>query len=206
MHVKEASPGDIAQLVARAREGDRQAFDDLVACYAPRIYNLALRVVGSPEEAEDCVQDAFVRAFSRLHTFRGEAAFFTWLYRVALNVTNEAASRSARDPVRASELASADPERPAPDLDQVGSRESVSGRGPEEEVISQERRRVVVQAIRALPERHRTVVVLYDLQGLSYEEIARITHTRVGTVKSRLNRARLALKDRLSEHLELLRD
>lgn len=195
----------VAELVARARQGDRDAFDGLVERYAPRIYSLALRVTGSPEEAKDCVQDAFLRAFSRLHTFRGEAAFSTWLHRVAINVANEAASRQARNPVPVSDLA-ADGSGETPDLDRLRRREPDTEPGPDDELVSSQRRQVVLRAIRALPDHHRTVVVLYDLQGLSYEEIARITNTRVGTVKSRLNRARLALKDLLTPHLELLRE
>jgi RNA polymerase sigma-70 factor (ECF subfamily) len=205
MHAREAGSSDVRQLVARARAGDREAFDDLVETYAPQVFNLALRITGSREEAEDCVQEAFLRAFRGLRKFRGEAAFSTWLYRVALNVANDASRRLPDRALSASELAAAGSEEDVPDLERLGRPIQAEIPGPEEAVVESQRRRVILTAVQSLPEHHRTVVVLYDLQGLSYDEIARITKTRVGTVKSRLNRARLALKDRLTKHLELLR-
>jgi len=202
--VNHADTARISQLVARAKGGDREAFDGLVGLYAPQIYNMAMRITGSREEAADCVQEAFVRAYVALGSFRGEAAFSTWLYRVALNVANDAAKRLARGPLVESDL-SLDAADEPPDLERMGEPTVSPAPGPHEEMISQRRREMVLQAIRSLPQHHREVVILYDLQGLSYEEIARVTRTRVGTVKSRLNRARLALKDKLSPHLELLR-
>jgi RNA polymerase sigma-70 factor (ECF subfamily) len=206
MHAREAGSTDIRQLVARARAGDREAFDGLVDTYAPRVFNLVLRITGSREEAEDCVQEAFIRAFRGLRKFRGEAAFSTWLYRVAVNVANDASRRLAGRVLSASELAASDSDEDAPDLERIGRPTHSGAPEPQDELIQQQRRQLILSAVRDLPEHHRTVVVLYDFQGLSYEEIARITGTRVGTVKSRLNRARLALKDSLTEHLELLRD
>jgi RNA polymerase sigma-70 factor (ECF subfamily) len=206
MHAREASSSEIRELVARAKQGDREAFDVLVERYTPQVYSLALRITGSPEEAEDCVQEAFLRAFSALGKFRGEAAFFTWLYRVAVNVANDAARHLAGRALRASELADPDSDEDTPDLERVGRPAEGGTEGPDEALLAEQRRQVILQAIRALPEHHRTVIVLYDLQGFSYEEIARIIRTRVGTVKSRLNRARLALKELLAPHLELLRD
>lgn len=197
---------EVAALVARAKRGDRQAFDRLVALHTAQVYNLSLRITGSREDAEDCVQEAFVRAFRRLHSFRGEAAFSTWLYRVALNVAADTARKRARAPLAASALAAGDPDEPAPDLAEIEARAEVAVPGPEKLLEAQARRQAVLQAVRRLPEHHRTVVVLYDLQGLSYQEIARITGTRVGTIKSRLNRARLALKELLLPHWELLRE
>jgi len=204
MHLPQVDGARIDALVARAKQGDRGSFDSLVEYYAPQLYNLALRVTGSRDEAEDCVQEAFVRAYCALRSFRGEAAFSTWLYRVALNVATDAARRRSRSPVPVSALAPEDPEEPPLELDRVASHERAQVPGPEAIVFAQQRRRIILHAIRRLPEHHRTVVVLYDLQGLSYEEIAQITRTRVGTVKSRLNRARLALKDLLAADSELL--
>jgi len=204
MDVREAGATDISGLVARAKAGDRTAFDGLVEAYAPRIYNIALRITGSRDEAQDCVQDAFVRAFSALRHFRGEAAFSTWLYRVAVNVANDACRRLKSQPMLASELAGPGPDDPAPDLGGMSHhRHSADDAG--EQLARAQRRDLVLTAIRSLPEHHRAVIVLCDLQGLSYEEVAQVMGTRVGTVKSRLNRARLALKERLEPHLELLR-
>lgn len=206
MHAREAGSSQVRELVARAKQGDREAFDGLVERYTPQVFNLALRITGSREEAEDCVQDAFLRAFSALRKYRGEAAFSTWLYRLAVNVSNDAARRLAGHPVSASDLANPDAGDDVPDLERVGRPTKQQEPGPEEHLVARQRRHVILQAIHSLPEHHRTVVILYDMQDLSYHEIARITKTRVGTVKSRLNRARLALKDLLAEHVELLRE
>ncbi len=206
MQADQTEAGHSAALVARARQGDREAFDGLVELYTPQIYNLALRITGSREEAEDCAQEAFLRAFSALRGFRGEAAFSTWLYRVAVNVSNDAAKRRARQPLSASELAGSDSEDDPPELGDLARPDTPPANAPEQAVLQQQRRRVVLQAIRALPEKHRTVIILHDIQDLSYDQIALVTKTRVGTVKSRLNRARLALKDLLSPQMELLRE
>ena len=205
MHAREAGSTETRELVARAKQGDREAFDVLVERYTPKIYNISLRITGSREDAEDCVQEAFLRAFGALRRFRGEAAFSTWLYRVAVNVANDATRRRRGQPLRASELAGRDPDAPTPELEGIGEARGPQGGRPEESLVEAERREVVIAAIRSLPEHHRTVIVLYDLQGRSYEEIGRVVGARVGTVKSRLNRARLALKERLEPHLELLR-
>jgi RNA polymerase sigma-70 factor (ECF subfamily) len=191
--------------VTRAQRGDREAFDALVELYTPQVYNLALRVTGSREEAEDCVQDAFVRAFCALRSFRGEAAFSTWLYRVALNAATDAARKRSRNPVTATDLARDDSDESPPDLDRLAGSAPADPHGPDAALVVKQRRHIVLKAIGRLPEHQRAVVILYDLQGLSYEEIARILKTRVGTVKSRLNRARLALRDLLAADLELLR-
>ena len=200
-----ADAAQISQLVARAKGGDRQAFDGLVELYAPQVYNISLRITGSRDEAEDCVQETFVRAFSAMRSFRGEAAFFTWLYRVAINVANDAAKRLARNPLVASELARGGADEPPPDITQASVLMQSTQAPPDEAVLADRRRQIILQAIRSLPPHHREVIVLYDLQGLSYHDIARIVGVRVGTVKSRLSRARLTLKERLRPHLELLR-
>jgi len=204
MPANQADTAHVSQLVTRARAGDREAFDGLVELYTPQVYNLVLRITDCREEAEDCVQEAFVRAFSGLRKFRSEAAFSTWLYRVAVNVANDAAKRRAREPLPASDLADSD-SPDLPDLNRVGRLTEGRADDPQEVLLENQRRQVILRAIRSLPEHHRTVLVLCDLQGLSYEQIAQITRSRVGTVKSRLNRARLALKDLLQGHMELLR-
>jgi RNA polymerase sigma-70 factor (ECF subfamily) len=205
MHVREAGQVGTSELVARAKQGDRAAFDVLVERYTPRIYNLSLRITGSPEEAADCVQEAFLRAFTSLRRFRGEAAFSTWLYRVAVNVANDASRRLKNQPLRASELEGPDSDGPISELDRFGSALEGRDNSPEDSLLESQRREVIFEAIRSLPEHYRAMIVLYDLQGLSYEEISRVVGVRVGTVKSRLSRARLALKERLEPHLELLR-
>lgn len=206
IQLKEADLEHIGALVARAQKGDREAFDSLVDLYTPQVYNLALRITGSREEAEDCVQDAFVRAFCALRSFRGEAAFSTWLYRVAMNVATDAARKRARSPRPVSEVAGGHSDEPPPDLEHIAGRTHTGVHTPDAALFAKQRRQLVLKAIHHLPPHQRAVVILYDLQGLSYEEIAGIMKTRVGTVKSRLNRARLALRDLLSADLELLQD
>jgi RNA polymerase sigma-70 factor (ECF subfamily) len=202
MGVQEAGVTEVSQLVARARMGDRAAFDGLVERYAPRLYNLTLRITGSREEAEDCVQEAFLKAFSSLRHFRGESAFSTWLYRVAVNVANDSNRRQQHRPLSSSELYATDD---SSEEDPVMRTLPADSGDPAQEMARTERREVVLRALRALPEHHRTIIILSDLQGLSYEEIASVIGAKVGTVKSRLNRARLALKERLEPHMELLR-
>jgi RNA polymerase sigma-70 factor (ECF subfamily) len=204
VHVKEAGSTDIEQVVERARAGDRAAFDTLVETYSPRVYNIALRITGSRDEAQDCAQEAFLRAFSALRHFRREAAFSTWLYRVAVNVANDATRRLRSQPMLASELAPPDSDDPAPDLGDIAESPHPAS-DPDEHLAQAQRRELVLSAIRSLPEHQRAAIVLCDLQGLSYEEVAQVIGARVGTVKSRLNRARLALKERLEPYLELLR-
>lgn len=205
MHVKDAAATELTALVTRAKQGDRDAFDVLVERYTPFVFNLTLRITGSREEAEDCVQEAFLRTFSSLKKFREEATFSTWLYRVAVNVANDATRKLKSRPLRESELSNSEDDA-GPDLERLAAGGEQTEAGPETSAIVRQRRQVVIQAVRRLPEHHRTVIVLYDLQGLSYDDIARVLGVRVGTVKSRLNRARLALKDLLVPHLELLRD
>jgi len=205
MPANQAKSAHISQLVTRARMGDREAFDGLVEVYAPRLYNLAVRIIGSREEAQDCVQEALLRAFSALASFRGEAAFSTWLYRVAVNVANDAARRRSREPLAASDLADSE-SADTPDLSRVGRPTDAGSDNPQDALVEAQRRQLILQAIHSLPAQQRVAIVLHDLQGLSYEDIARITRCRIGTVKSRLNRARLALKDMLQEHMELLRE
>jgi RNA polymerase sigma-70 factor (ECF subfamily) len=202
LSINGAGSTEVAQLVARAREGDRTAFDGLVERYSGRIYNIALRITGSREEAEDCAQEAFVRAFASLPRFRGEAAFSTWLYRIAINAANDAARRASSRPLLSSETGGGNPGSGQDSLEETVSPDSAGS--PEQELVKSQRREIILQAIRSLTEGHRTVIVLYDLQGLSYDEIARIVGVRVGTVKSRLNRARLALRALLEPYMELL--
>lgn len=185
-----------ALLIERCQQGDTVAFDRLVEQHGQWVYNLAYRMIGDRDEAEDVAQEAFVRAFTAIKGFRRGSSFSTWLYRVAANVCLDEIKRRRRRPAPASALMSdddqpPDPPDPAPDA--------------AAQVEAAERRELVRRAIAALPAHHRLPLVLYDLQGCSYDEIAGIMKTNIGTVKSRLNRARLALKQALEPHLELLR-
>jgi RNA polymerase sigma-70 factor (ECF subfamily) len=173
---------DDAVLVARAREGELRAFEELVVRYRDPVFRLATRIVG-PDEAEDVAQDAFLRAFHRLNRFRGEGSFRTWLLRIAHNAAlDELARRRAKqdEPLAEEDAPAKDPEEE---------------RLPLQAIEVQERRQRLAEKIRLLRESHRAVLVLRDLEGLSYEQIAAVTETPVGSVKGRLHRARAELME-----------
>jgi RNA polymerase sigma-70 factor, ECF subfamily len=190
------NPGDEIEprLIASAARGDREAFDQLVRSRMHRVYNLCYRMMGDHEEAGDCAQDTFLKAYRALKDFRGESSFITWLCSIAINTCKNrlqsAAYRHSRRivPIGAvdsseSEDGALDPPDPAPTaLDRMERHELDF---------------LVQEAIRALPPDARTVIVLRDVEGFSYEEIARITGWAIGTVKSRIARARGQLRESL---------
>ncbi len=180
---------DDAQLIDETLQGHSAAFGQLVEKYQDRLYNTIVHVVGSAEDALDVVQDAFVQAFLKLETFQRSSAFYTWLYRIAFNA---AASQRRR-------------KRPTLSVEQTretSGQEPVDGQsGPREHLEQLERGRQVQQAIAGLSKEHRAVVVLREIDGCCYETIAEILDLPVGTVRSRLHRARLQLRDQLREVL-----
>jgi RNA polymerase sigma-70 factor (ECF subfamily) len=180
---------DDAQLIDETLRGRSAAFGQLVEKYQDRLYNTIVHVVGSAEDALDVVQDAFVQAFLKLETFQRSSAFYTWLYRIAFNT---AASQRRR-------------KRPTLSVEQTqetSGQEPVDGQsGPGERLEQLERSRQVQQAIAGLSEEHRAVVVLREIDGCCYETIAEILDLPLGTVRSRLHRARLQLRDQLREVL-----
>lgn len=182
------------ELVARcARQDDRAAFGELVARHQDRIYAAIRRFCGNDEDAADIVQRAFLNAFRKIGEFKGDAAFATWLYRIAFN---EAVSyrRERRRPAVSLE-ASDDGARPAEPAERVD---------PSCRLETEETQRKVQQAIELLPDEDRQIVLLRDLQGHSYDEIAEILGIPKGTVRSRLHRARLELRERLKSFIGTL--
>ncbi|MDK2855892.1 MAG: polymerase sigma-70 factor, subfamily [Bacillota bacterium] len=181
-------------LVKECRRGSREAFAVLVERYQAKIYNLTYRLLGNADDAEELTQEAFCRAFAKLGEFRGEAAFSTWLYRIAHNLCLDELRRRQRRPVLS--LSEHEMRRYL---------EEVPGENPEAAELCV--RRAVLgrlqEVLATLPPDQRTVLVLRDVQDLSYEEIAQIIGCSLGTVKSRLNRARRALRDKLSAEREL---
>lgn len=179
------------ELVERARAGERAAFDLLVARYQRRLLRLVLRLLRDPAEAEDVVQETFLKAYRALPRFRGEAAFYTWLYRIALNGARNAIlrrrQRSAPHGVAPSQL-------PAP-VPEIGT--------PESMLLSKQVMLAIDAALEALPLELRTAIVLREIEGLSYEEIAQIMECPLGTVRSRIFRAREAIARRLRPLLDL---
>jgi RNA polymerase sigma-70 factor (ECF subfamily) len=180
-------------LVQQSRQGDKEAFAALMERYQDKIYNLTYRLVSNPDDASDLTQEAFYRALLRINSFRGESGFATWLYRIATNVCYD--ELRARRNRRVVSLDTA-PDGPAPELPDQAA-------GPAEMCIQGVVWQRLQEAIATLPLEQRATVVLRDVQGLSYEEIAQVLQCSLGTVKSRLSRARQALRDKLMSEREL---
>jgi RNA polymerase sigma-70 factor (ECF subfamily) len=183
-------------LIRRAQKGITASFDRLVDAHYSAVYNITYRMLGEGQSASDATQVAFVRAFEALPGFRGEAAFKTWLYRIAINVCLDEIRRRESAPLSLTaehEQEGAPTEREIPDQS-----DEPAGR-----VEQRERQEMVHRALARLPEDFRSIIVLYDINGLSYQEISDTLRIPLGTVKSRLNRARHALRDELEPHLEL---
>lgn len=186
-------------LIGRAQKGDRTAFDELIRKHEARAYQYAYRLTRSQEEASDVVADAFVRVFNALPNFKGQSAFSTWLYRI---LTNCFLDIKKRDKTKA--MVSLDVQAHTGDQE-VGKEAESPGRNPGEESEKSARMRVMEAAISQLPEYQRSMIIMYHSDQLSYEEIADITDLPIGTVKSRLNRARLSLRELLSKDEELFK-
>jgi len=187
------------ELIRLSQAGDRASFDVLVRTYHALAYNIAYRMLGDHDAASDATQTAFVRAYRAIGSFRRDATFSTWLYRI---VTNACLDR-LRQRERASQSLSLVSEGDSGGLEDVDIPDETHD--PSRALEQTERQALVQQAICRLAPQHRAVLVLYDLAGLSYEQVAESLRVPLGTVKSRLNRARAALKDELAPHLELLR-
>lgn len=175
------------QLIDQSLSGQSDAFGKLVTKYQDRLFNTLLHLVGSPEEARDVVQEAFVHAFVKLESFQRNAAFYTWLYRIAFNT---AISRKRR-------------QKPTVSVEQTresGGHEPLDpGHGPGHRMEQAENVQQVQAGLAALSEEHRTILVLKEIEGHRYEEIAEMLDIPVGTVRSRLFRARMQLKEKLKE-------
>lgn len=179
------------ELVLRARAGERAAFDQLVGRYQRRLLRLVLRLLRDQAEAEDVVQETFLKAYRALPRFRGEAAFFTWLYRIALNGARNAILRRRQ---RTGPMGAVPSQLPSP---------APEGGTPEAMLLSKQVMQAIDAALEALPLELRTAIVLREIEGLSYEEIAQIMECPLGTVRSRLFRAREAIARRLRPLLDL---
>jgi len=178
------------QWIAAARNGDTAAFDQLVEAHQDRIFNLCYWQLGNRDDAADAAQDCFVRAFRSLRKFRGESTFATWLHRIAVNVCFDARHKKRKAPLAYSDLSMDD------DTTLPGHAISYSDT-PEQHSLRSERQQIVRRALASLPEHYRIALVLFEIEGYSYETISEILKTKTGTVKSRINRARLALAEAL---------
>jgi RNA polymerase sigma-70 factor (ECF subfamily) len=187
---------DDQALIERCRNGDVAAFEPLVAKYRDRVWRLAFNVLRDREEAWDVAQEAFVRAWQALPSFRGQSAFYTWIFRIAMNVaTDRARQRAARGRAFGTERV------PEEDWDRLMADQEA---GPDDAARRAEERERITRALAALSEQHRTIIMLSDLEGLSYREIAEVLDIPMGTVMSRLHNARKRLREVLGPMLVLL--
>jgi RNA polymerase sigma-70 factor (ECF subfamily) len=177
-------------LVERVQKGDKRAFDLLIQKYQHRIVSLVTRYVSDSSEAQDVAQEAFIKAYRAIGRFRGESAFYTWLYRIAINTAkNWIVAKNRRPP--ASDI-------DASDAEQYGMSSRLKETStPENEMLREEIERTVFDTIAALPEDLRTAIMLREMDGMSYEEIATTMVCPIGTVRSRIFRAREAIDEKL---------
>jgi RNA polymerase sigma factor (sigma-70 family) len=192
------APAEVLEgdLVRRAREGDLSAYDDLVRRYQERIYATVYHMTANHEDANDLAQDAFIKAFSALKSFKGGSSFYTWLYRIAVNKTiNFLKQRKNKYHLSLNDLdfnAENDPDLVA----------LISHKTPQSDAGLSELQKKLNEALLKLSEPHRMVVVLHDVQGQSHDEIAEIMGCNIGTVRSRLFYARQQLQGYLAEYIK----
>ncbi|OGP58915.1 MAG: hypothetical protein A2V67_20740 [Deltaproteobacteria bacterium RBG_13_61_14] len=175
-------------------KGNQSSFNRLVLKYQNKIFNLCYRMLGDQAEAEDVAQDVFVTLFRSVKTFRGDSLFSTWVFRITVNhCKNRLKYLTRRNYFRTQSL-----DQPLPTEEgEVTPDVEDDGETPEEILVTSEIQDLIQRKIGELDEEHRTAIVLRDIQGLSYQEIADILHLKEGTVKSRIHRARLELKEKL---------
>ncbi len=193
---REAADEDVI-LIERALEGDLPAFESLVSRYQTRIVAYAARMLSDHDEAEDVAQETFIKAFRSLDSFRGASSFSTWLYRIATNLCIDRARTKKRRPQQAYSL-----DEPFDRDDNSGTREIADfSEEPSRGVEREELRRQVRMTVAEMPDKLRAVLVMCDIQGMTYEQIAQVLECPIGTVKSRLFHARADLARRLRPYM-----
>jgi RNA polymerase sigma-70 factor (ECF subfamily) len=181
-------------LIDRARGGDLGAFNDLVVCYQDQLFSLIARMVPDRDQGDDAVQEAFFSAFRNLHNFRG-GSVRSWLSRIAVNAAMDTQRARKRRPVQ-----------PYPELEDDSWQPPAGPEAdPERTAVHAERTRMIGAALETITNDQRNAIVLFDVEGYDYQEIADMTGVSLGTVKSRIHRGRLALRARLEDRMELLR-
>ena len=188
------------QLVERAQKGDKHAFELLVAKYQRKLGRLLSRFIRNPTEVEDVVQEAFIKAYRALPSFRGESAFYTWLYRIGINAAKNYLVSEGRRPPTTTEFDSEEAEgfEDAYQLRNINT--------PENELMSKQVAETVNKAMDSLPEGLKIAITLREIEGLSYEEIANMMNCPIGTVRSRIFRARETIAEKLRPLLGTDRD
>jgi RNA polymerase sigma-70 factor (ECF subfamily) len=188
------------QLVERAQRGDKQAFELLVSKYQRKLGRLLSRFIRDSTEVEDVTQEAFIKAYRALPSFRGDSAFYTWLYRIGINTAKNYLVAMGRRAPTTTDIDSEEAEG-FEDGDQLRDLNT-----PENEMMSRQVAETVNQTLEALPEELRTAITLREIEGLSYEDIANIMNCPIGTVRSRIFRAREAIAERLRPLLGTSKD
>lgn len=173
-------------LIEDCLAGNAAAFGELVSRHQDRLYNTVLRLLDYPEDARDVVQEAFLHAYQSLHSFKGDARFFTWLYRIAVN-TAISLKRKRRMLLRLQPAAE--------DNGTIDPLDTHEGNRPDHAMEMAEQEKQVHEALARLSVEHRTVLILKDMEGMKYEEMAEILHVPIGTIRSRLHRARLEMRE-----------
>jgi RNA polymerase sigma-70 factor (ECF subfamily) len=184
-------------LIKKSKSGDVEAFEQLIFDYQKKAYNIALRIMGNQEDAKDMCQEAFIRIFKSIEGFKEQSSFSTWMYRIVTNVCLDEIRRKKKN-----DTVSLDNTFETQN-GEVHFETASDEDTPEEAFIRTEKRRIILKEINSLSEEYKTAIVLRDIQGFSYEEIANILCCSIGTVKSRINRGRNILKNRLKTALEL---
>jgi RNA polymerase sigma-70 factor (ECF subfamily) len=183
---------DDVALAIRGQRGDMGAFGELVQKYQGRVFNLTLRMTNDRAVAEELAQEAFLKALEKIHQFRHDSRFYTWLFRIATNLVLSHRRRAGR--IRFTSLTAGNDERRDHSVDLPQGREG----NPLKQAILSETQRQVLEALEAMDEEYRVVLVLRDMQGMDYADVAEVIEAPVGTVKSRLFRARAAMREKLS--------
>lgn len=184
-------------LIKKCKNGDVEAFEDLINTYQKKAYNIALRIMTNEEDAKDMAQEAFIRIYKSIMNFREESSFSTWIYRIVTNVClDEVRKRKNRATISIDTTINIDGSETKYEL-------SCDKETPEGIYEKAEKKEIILGTINELSEEYKSAIVLRDIEGFSYEEIATIMNCSIGTVKSRINRARNILKDKLSNRLEL---
>jgi RNA polymerase sigma-70 factor (ECF subfamily) len=191
------------ELIARSQRGEVAAFNQLVLHYQPIVYGAAYRLLGDPDTAADVTQDAFIAAFRGISSYRGGSSFRAWLLRIASNMACDHWRRVRRHPAESLEYLTEEDETPSSEALNALADSSAEG-NPEEMLLTQELQSAIQQGLEQLPLDQRVAVILCDIEGLSYEEIADSTQTSIGTVRSRISRGRGRLRAYLKQHAELL--
>ncbi|GCE13837.1 sigma-70 family RNA polymerase sigma factor [Tengunoibacter tsumagoiensis] len=194
---------DEEKLIDRSQRGDIDAFNEIVLQYQQTMYSTVFRLLGNADTAADVTQDAFIAAFRAIKSYRGGSSFRAWLLRIGSNMACDHWRRVQRQPADSLEALTEDDETHSSALLGVLAATGAEG-NPEENLLTRELQELLQTALQQLPLDQRSAVILCDIQGLAYEEVAQVTQTTLGTVRSRISRGRARLRNFLLEHRELL--